>query len=127
MRLLLDTHALIWFSGERDRLADTVVDTIEQAEAVFVSPASVYEMELKFALGKLPGVANLLPILPRYMRDMSFSELPLTIAHARLSGQLPLHHRDPFDRMLIAQAQIEDLMLVSNEQLFESFGVRRLW
>lgn len=127
MRLLLDTHALIWWSGDREQLSAAVVAEIEAATAVFVSPVSVYEMELKFQLGKLPGVANLLPILPSYMNEMMFQELPLTIRQASLAGQLPLRHRDPFDRMLAAQATAEVLTIVSSDDVFDSFGVRRLW
>lgn len=127
MRLLLDTHALIWWSGDREQLAADVVAEIQAADAVFVSPVSVYEMELKYQIGKLPGVAHLLPILPGYLREMGFEELPLTIRQTSLAGQLPLHHRDPFDRMLVAQSLTEDLRLVSSEVLFESYGVRRLW
>lgn len=127
MKILLDTHALIWWSGDRERLAAEVIEDIERATSVFVSPISAYEMELKFQLGKLPGVAHLLPILTQYMREMMFHELPLTLRQTSLAGQLPLHHRDPFDRMLIAQAIAEDLTIVSNEELFDSYGVRRLW
>lgn len=94
---------------------------------VFVSPVSVYEMELKFLQGRLPGVANLLPILPEYLRQMMFSELPLTMRHTRYAGQLPLVHRDPFDRMLAAQGITEDIALVSQDEVFDQFGVRRLW
>jgi PIN domain nuclease of toxin-antitoxin system len=127
LRLLLDTHALIWWSGDRERLAPDTIKEIEDAEAVFVSPVSAYEMELKFQNGKLPGVAALLPILASYLRQMSFTVLPVDLHHASLAGKMPLKHRDPFDRILIAQATLENLTIVSNEELFEDYGVRRLW
>ena len=127
MRLLLDTHALIWWSGDRERLSPDTIRDIERADTVFVSPVSAYEMELKFQNGKLPGVAALLPILVTYLRQMSFTVLPIELHHTSLAGKMPLRHRDPFDRILIAQATLEDLTLVSNEELFESYGVRRRW
>lgn len=127
MRLLLDTHALIWWAGEPAQLGRAARDAIDDADEVRVSAVSVYEMSLKHALGKLPGVADLLPDLRGFMVAQQFRELPLSIAHADLAGRLPLDHRDPFDRMIVAQALSEDLTLVSNEDLFDRYGVRRLW
>ena len=80
-----------------------------------------------FLRWRLVMLCLLLPILASYLGEMMFHELPLTLRQTSLAGQLPLHHRDPFDRMLIAQSLVEDLTIVSNEDLFDSYGVRRLW
>jgi PIN domain nuclease of toxin-antitoxin system len=94
---------------------------------VFVSAASVWEITTKFRIGKLPGAADIVGDIPRVVASQAFSPLPITLAHAQRAGLLAGAHRDPFDRMLIAQAQVEDLLLVTNERLFDDYGVRRLW
>ena len=127
MRLLLDTHTIIWWAGDLEQIAETTRRAIMEADDVLVSPVSAYEMTLKHYLGKLPGVVDLLNDLRLYLDDQRFSVLPISLAHAEFAGRLPMTHRDPFDRLLIAQAQVEDLVLVSNEALFDRFGVRRLW
>lgn len=103
-------------------------DAIEHARGeVLVSAVCAYEMSNKRRIGKLTGIDRLIDSLASYIADQSFAELPVSVSHASLAGSLSFLHRDPFDRLLIAQAQIEDAWLVSNEQLFDSFGVRRLW
>lgn len=97
------------------------------ASDVRVSAVSIYEMRLKDGLGKLPSARSLLADLDGYFREQGFATLDLSARHADLAGRLPLHHRDPFDRMLIAQSLLEDLPILSNEDVFDSFGVRRLW
>ncbi|MEN2787724.1 type II toxin-antitoxin system VapC family toxin [Sphingomonas qilianensis] len=128
MRLLLDTHALAWWFEDSDRLGDQARAAIEAgANDVLVSAVSVFEMSLKHRSGKWPEMASLLDDLNGYILSERFDVLPLSMAHAQLAGSLPIPHRDPFDRLLIAQAQIEQTTLVSNEALFDQFGVRRLW
>jgi PIN domain nuclease of toxin-antitoxin system len=128
LKALLDTHTLIWWSENDDRIGGQArAALIDSDNSFFVSAVSIYEMRLKDNLGKLPSAKKLLANLERYFGDQSFVILPLDFRHADLAGRLPLTHRDPFDRMLIAQALTEDLTLVSNEELFDQFGVRRLW
>ena len=94
---------------------------------MFVSAASAWEIGTKHRLGKLPTVGPLVDDLLDYLADQEFVELAIGIRHAQRATALPDLHRDPFDRMLISQAQLDNLVLVSNESLFERYGVRRLW
>jgi PIN domain nuclease of toxin-antitoxin system len=95
--------------------------------AALVSAASAWEISTKVRLGKLPGAIEVGAELPAILREQNFEPLPITIAHAVRAGNLPGPHRDPFDRMLVAQAQDEDLALVSNDRVFDAYGVRRVW
>ncbi|HET6567956.1 MAG TPA: type II toxin-antitoxin system VapC family toxin [Rhodothermales bacterium] len=115
-RLLLDTHALIWALAEPDELAAPARRALEiPANTVLVSPASLYEISLKVALGKLARPAA---DLPGSIEAVGFVELPVRMAHALLAGHLPFHHRDPFDRLLIAQAVLEGLTIVTRDGQF---------
>ena len=128
MRLLLDTHALVWWSEDHPRMGRAArAALLLDGNTVFVSAISIYEMTLKHRFGKWPEVAHLVATLDDFLASQRFATLPLDAAHAAMAGNLPPDHRDPFDRMLIAQALTEDLTLVSNETLFDRFGVRRLW
>ena len=128
MRVLLDTHAFLWWLEGNRRLSRRARQTIEDPDtAAFVSAASAWEITTKFRLGKLPGVAAVVNDIAAAVASQAFSPLAITVVHAQRAGALPGEHRDPFDRMLIAQAQIEDLLLVTNERLFDAYGVRRLW
>lgn len=126
MKLLLDTHALLWWLLDEARLGRKANDAIETGE-VFVSAVSAVEITQKVRLGKLPRAKPLADDFRNRIAGEGFLELPVTVAHAALAGALAIPHEDPFDRLLIAQAQIEQLLLVSNEALFDGFGVRRLW
>src|SRR3954470_2043691 len=127
-RLLLDTHALIWASyAPRKRSAASRQALEDPANEVFVSPVSAFEIANKYRLGKRAEARSLAQAFMRHVLDRGFSELPLTAAHGQLGGNLVSAHRDPFDRLLIAQAKLEGLALVSNEALFEEFGLTRLW
>lgn len=128
MRLLLDTHALLWWMVEPRRLGPAARAAIgDEDNAVLVSAVSAMEVATKFRLGKLPQGGRLALGFAEEVATEGFEELPITIAHAARAGSLPFPHRDPFDRLLIAQAQIESLSLVSNEALFDRFGVTRIW
>ena len=126
--LLLDTHALIWWLANDAHLSEPARNAIRTRDTtIVVSAATVWEITTKHRIGKLPGVAALVDQLDEVVIAEGFTPLPVSLPHARRAGLLPGPHRDPFDRMLIAQALAEDLRLVSNEILFESYGVRRLW
>ncbi len=128
MRLLLDTHAFIWWlAGDPALPASAQAAIIDAGNAVFVSAASTWEIATKHRIGKLPGVAAIAADLDQAIADQGFLGLPISPRHGQAAGSLPGPHRDPFDRMLIAQAMLEDLVLVSNEQAFDAYGVRRSW
>jgi PIN domain nuclease of toxin-antitoxin system len=128
VRLLLDTHALIWWVMDDRSLSRQAEAAIEHpANDVFVSAASAWEVATKHRIGKLPGVGPLAADFARVIADEGFVELPISVRDGEAAGRLPGPHRDPFDRMLIAQAQAERLTLISNERLFDRYGVARLW
>lgn len=128
MRLLLDTHALIWWLAGDDALSRRAREAIgDEANSIAVSAASAMEVSTKFPISKLPGAALLAQEFEAIIAEQSFTELAITVHHARLAGQMNIAHKDPFDRLLIAQAQAEDMVLVSKETLFDGFGVKRLW
>ncbi|MCU4181348.1 type II toxin-antitoxin system VapC family toxin [Bosea sp. BH3] len=128
MRLLLDTHALIWWLAGDEALSDRARDAIgDEANSIAVSAASAMEVATKFRIGKLPDAALLAQDFETIIADQGFSELPISIHHALRAGEMNIAHKDPFDRLLIAQAQSEDMVLISNEALFDGFAVKRLW
>jgi len=98
-----------------------------EANEVHVSAASAWEITTRYRLGKLPGGALVVASARECIADQGFVELPISVRHGSAAGSLPGPHRDPFDRMLIAQAMLEDLVLVSNERLFDGYAVQRLW
>ncbi len=128
MALLLDTHAFLWWlAGDRKlprRIREAIADPDEE---VIVSAVSAWEITTKYRLGKLPGASAIVTDIAGAIASQSFTPLAVTVVHAQRAGALIGDHRDPFDRMLIAQARSEDLILVSNEEIFDAFGVTRRW
>jgi PIN domain nuclease of toxin-antitoxin system len=128
LRLLLDTHALLWWLLGDETLSLAARRAIaDQSNDVFVSAASAWEIATKHRIGKLPGAALVAADIARAVAGQGFVELSVTIHDGQIAGALPAIHKDPFDRMLIAQAVNQDLVLVSNEALFNAYGVARLW
>lgn len=128
LRTLLDTHALIWWLTDSSRLPEAVRHAIfDPLNEKQVSTATAWEITTKHRLGKLPGCALIAADVAGAIAQQGFSELPITVADAARAGALPGPHRDPFDRMLIAQALAHNLVVVSNETHFDRYGVRRLW
>lgn len=128
MRLLLDTHALLWWGENNDRLSRNAAAVIDSGDhEVFVSAVSAMEIATKFRLGKLPSAGPLALAFEDETAAAGFLPLSITLTHARVAGSLAIPQKDPFDRLLIAQAQVEDMFLVSNETIFDGFGVGRLW
>jgi PIN domain nuclease of toxin-antitoxin system len=127
VKLLLDTHALLWWATLNPSLSRKAKKAIaDERTDVFVSAASAWEIATKIRLGKLAWPAEAGPV-NAYVLGQGFRSLSISLEHADRAGQLPIASRDPFDRMLIAQAQMEDLWLVSKEEGFEAAGVRRYW
>ena len=123
MRLLLDTHAYLWWLADDPKLSARARDGMaDPAAIVYVSAASVWEISIKTQLGKLEFEGD--PV--KEIWSNGFVELPMTAMHADHAGRLPRHHDDPFDRMLIAQAKLEQLQLVSTDSVFESYSVSLL-
>ena len=118
MNVLLDTHVLIWWDEGR-RLAREARRAIEEADAVYVSAASAWEVAIKTGLGRLRPTRT----VEEAVSDSGFLELPVTFRHAERVTGLPPHHPDPFDRMLVAQAAVEELTLVTRDPVFARYGV----
>ena len=118
MNVLLDTPVLIWWDEGR-RIAAEARQAIEEADAVYVSAASAWEVAIKTALGRLSSTRT----VEEAASDSGFLELPVTFRHAERVTGLPPHHRDPFDRMLVAQAAVEELTLVTRDRVFARYGV----
>ncbi len=128
MRALLDTHTLLWWILEDSALTQTARETIsETGNTILVSAASAWELAIKFRLGKLPRAADLVSNFLSEVEHEGFQLLPISVDHGIRAGLLPGPHKDPFDRMLIAQSQAENAPIISNDGIFESYGVRRLW
>ena len=128
-RVLLDTHALIWAVAEPARLSDRARRVLEDhATDLLVSAASIWELATKHRLGKLADGEYVLNVLPECMTAAGMTELPVSIAHARLAGGLDWDHRDPFDRMLAAQSLIESAPVVTRDvRLHRRDGLRTIW
>lgn len=123
LRLLLDTHAFLWWLADAPQLGDSARKAIgDERNDVFVSAATGWEIAIKRAVGKLQAPEN----LDAMVEESGFSPLPITFFHAEQAGALPMHHRDPFDRMLIAQAQAEGLVIVTRDPYIPRYGVRTL-
>ncbi len=127
MRLLLDTHTLIWWATDDSALTSRARDRIAGSEEVLVSAATAWEMAIKVSLGRLPSAFDLVTNFEDSLRSRGFQVLAISAAHGIRAGLLPGPHKDPFNRMLIAQAQAENLAIVSSDQIFDRYGVRRVW
>lgn len=127
MRLLLDTSTLIWWANDSASLSRAARIAITRAEIVFVSAITAMELSTKLRIGKLPEAALLVEEFDRRCADESFVLLPLSHRHALFAGSIRAEPRDPFDRMLAAQAIIEDLTVIASDAAFDALGARRLW
>lgn len=123
MTLLLDTHVVLWWRLDDRRITRAARRAIATADLVLVSAASAWEIAIKQGLGRL----TLDDSFQRMVEASEFSELPVTMAHADAVTDLPRHHADPFDRMLVAQAATERAVLVTHDRLFEPYSIERLW
>ena len=127
-RFLLDTHALLWWLAEPDRLSAQAHAAIEaSANQVLVSAASAWELATKVRLGKLEIASQLLADLPEVLASQGFELLPIQFSHGLRAGGYKQAHRDPFDRLLVAQAELEHLTLVSLDPALQDFPCQLLW
>jgi PIN domain nuclease of toxin-antitoxin system len=128
MKLLLDTHALLWFLREPEKLPRQVLEEVEAAGATaFVSVATLWEIAIKVSLKKLYLPKEYDELFPQSVPDSGLSLLGIEPSHIAVVSRLPWHHRDPFDRLLIAQAQVEGLTLVTCDSEFSAYGIPLLW
>jgi PIN domain nuclease of toxin-antitoxin system len=128
VKLLLDTHAVLWWLFDDPQLSDSARKAIATAgNQILVSSASAWEIATKYRIGKLPEVGDIVEKLPQYLRKARFEILPISLEHALKAGLLPGPHRDPFDRMLMAQSDIEKIPVVTVDPVFTQYGVRVIW
>lgn len=128
VRALLDTHALIWFAFDDSKLSRRARSVLLDLEnEILVSATSAWELTTKVRVGKLPIASRFAVEFREKVRNLGFQELAITVEHGQRAGLLPGEHRDPFDRMLMAQAISENIPIVSNEQVFDEYHVRRIW
>jgi PIN domain nuclease of toxin-antitoxin system len=128
MRFLLDTHTLLWAFNGDPSLSSRARRVIEDgSNEILVSAVSAWEIATKVRLGKLPTGEQLVGDFERYLARLGFDPLPISVAQAVRAGGLLGDHRDPFDRMLISQAQIENLPIISNDRIFDAYHVQRIW
>ena len=126
--MLLDTHAFLWWlDGDRRLPLKVRRACAADLNTIFVSAASAWEITTKARLGKLPGALDVAADVVGCVASQGFSALDMTLLHTQKAGALAGAHRDPFDRMLIAQAQLEDVALVSDDEVFDDYDVRRFW
>ncbi len=127
MRLLLDTHVWLWLLDQPKRIAEPVFKQIDEASELLLSAASIWELAIKDQLGKLGAKTTVAELRDEILREMAATELAITASHALVAAHLPMLHKDPFDRMLIAQAQFERVALVTADADLLRYGGDMLW
>lgn len=128
MKLLLDTHALLWFLLDDARLSDSAGSLMRNpGNDLLVSPASYWEIAIKISLGKYTLGDDFAGFMEAQITENNLTVLPITVRHASVVATLPFHHRDPFDRLLIAQAMTEDLPVLSADPAFDFYPITRMW
>jgi PIN domain nuclease of toxin-antitoxin system len=128
VKLLLDAHALIWAVDDRTQLSPWAASAVEDsANDLLLSAATIWELAIKVGLGKLVLSLPYRQWMHQAMADLGVSLLPITVEYADLQARLPWHHRDSFDRLMIAQAIAEQVPIVSRDPVFDAYAVTRLW
>ncbi|MEB3293320.1 MAG: type II toxin-antitoxin system VapC family toxin [Synechococcales bacterium] len=127
MKLLIDTHTFLWFIHDDPKLSDHAVSLLESDADLLLSTASLWEIAIKVNLQKLTLPAPYEFFIPRQIQVNRIEILPIQISHLAVAVKLPLHHRDPFDRLLISQAIAEQMSIISIDQTFDRYAVDRLW
>lgn len=128
MRLLLDSHTLIWAVDDPVRLSSQAAASLQDGDnSLLLSAATIWEVGIKAGLGKLSLSLPYRQWMAQAMADLGVGVLPITVEYADVQAGLPAHHGDPFDRLLVAQAIVEQIGIVSKDSIFESYGVQRMW
>lgn len=128
MRILIDTHVFIWWTSDSQKLSLAVYNLLTNPKTqVILSVVSIWEMQIKLSLGKLELKTALPELVEDEVKQNRIELLPLDLSHIYALSNLPNHHRDPFDRLLIAQAKSEELVIISIDDKFDSYDIERLW
>ena len=128
MRVLLDSHTLIWAGDDPARISVPAMDVMRNpANELFISVVTIWEIAIKVTVGKLPLSLPYRQWLDKAFVDQRLSLLAITLDHTERQVSLPFHHRDPFDRLIAAQAIVEEMPLVSADTIFDAYGVNRIW
>jgi PIN domain nuclease of toxin-antitoxin system len=128
VRALLDTHSFLWFVGGDARLSASARQVIEDlGNEIFISTASLWEIAIKVNLGKLDLGAPYEQFIPAELQRQKIAVFPIEVSHLSEVAKLPLHHRDPFDRLIIAQALTEGMPIISVDEVLDDYGVQRIW
>jgi PIN domain nuclease of toxin-antitoxin system len=127
MKILIDTHAFLWFVNGSSQLSTDAKSLLESEVDLLLSVASLWEIAIKTSLGKLtlPGVYG--QFIPQQILQNEIEVLPISVEHLTVIATLAFHHRDPFDRLLIAQAMVEQVSIVSIDAVFDSYSIDRIW
>jgi PIN domain nuclease of toxin-antitoxin system len=127
MKHLIDTHTFLWFIGDNAHLSTSAKTLLESDVDLLISVASLWEIAVKVSIGKLTLAQSFEAFIPDQLARNDIELLPITVQHLSVVSALPFHHRDPFDRMLIAQAIIEQMPIVSIDNRFDQYNVTRVW
>ena len=128
MNLLLDTHAFLWWIADDEQLSVAAREAISDPDnEILVSAASAWEIAIKVGLGRLKLPAPAKRFVPRQLQRNGFVSLPIQLEHALAVEDLPKHHKDPFDRLLVAQSRVDKLTLVTNDPLIQRYNIQTLW
>lgn len=128
MRYLLDSHAFLWFAWNDARLSATALSVIQNGRnELYLSVASAWEISIKVGLGKLQLSQPLEIFLPQQLQQNGIQVLPVALEHTIAVSALPFHHRDPFDRLLVAQSRVSDIPLISADSILDQYEIQRIW
>lgn len=127
MKLLLDTHTFLWFINDDFHLSDTAASLLESGNDVLISIATLWEIAIKHSLGKLDLPAAYNEFVTQHVLLNEIEILPIQISHLVALAQLPFHHHDPFDRLLIVQSMVENMPLLSADSTFDRYSIKRIW
>ncbi|MEA2172877.1 MAG: hypothetical protein QOD00_469 [Blastocatellia bacterium] len=127
MKLLLDTHAFLWFIDDSPGLSAQAKALLESDVELMISAASLWEIAIKSSIGKLTLAQPYETFIPQQLAQNSIEILPVELEHISVVATLPFHHRDPFDRLLLDQAMVEQLPVVSADTVFDMYAIERLW
>ena len=126
-RLLLDTNAFLYFINKDSALSETAKNTLESEVGLLISTASLWEIAIKFSIGKLILPDSFENFIPSQIHQNDIEILPVTLFHLEKVSVLPFYHKDPFDRLIIAQSAVEDLPVISSDTAFDSYKIKRIW